>query len=138
MANFYGMFRTNYFKVKDLEAFKARLEEIREEHPDIEVWEEKTRDGQTLVGFGGYCSFPDALYNEEDGEYVDLDLMGEIAEHLEDNWVAVMTHCGNEKLRYLSAGAEAINSKGEREYFDLFQFMEKAKELGENCTLPEY
>ena len=125
MANFYASARTNYFKVKDNEAFLNALENI----PDIEVCRQHippyNAEGivpkdfdyggyAILVADGDYGGFPSQFYDDENDVEIEIDLADLIAEHLVDGEVAILMECGAEKLRYVTGWAEAINSKGER------------------------
>lgn len=136
MANYCEQFRTNYFKVKDVQKFKEAVEEVVDSS-EIEVWEDKSEEGEVLVGVGGYASCPYYVEDEETGEMVDIDFMKIIASHLVEGWVAILMFNGNEKLRYLTGGASAINSKGETRSINIASIHHLAKELGENITLTE-
>ncbi len=152
MANYYGSARTNYFKVKDMEAFDTALENV----PDITVVRENippyNTDGIVPEGFeyggvgilvsDGDCGgFPSFTYDDETGEDSELDLGELIAEHLADGEVAILMECGAEKLRYVVGWAEAINNKGERKFIQLGDIYDLAEELTdkpENITKAEY
>lgn len=136
MANFYGQARTNYFKVKDEDAF---LEELGK-YPVQIIKEEK--DGEILYGFldddsngGGAIDY----YEDENGEYLEVEWAEFFKRHLEDNWVAVIIESGSEKYRYISGHATAFNNKGEAIHLDLSDIYALATEkLGEKITLAEY
>lgn len=137
MANYYASARTNYFAVTDLEAFKAELES---KTSSVEVVS-KEEDGLTLVALLGSdddgAGFP-FEYEDEDGEYVELDWAEIFKAHLEDGWVAIIMESGAEKLRYIAGYAVAYNSKGETVAINLDQIYEKAKSLGSNITEATY
>lgn len=136
MANFYGQARTNYFKVKDEDAF---LEELGK-YPVQIIKEEK--DGETLYGFldddsngGGTIDY----YVDERGEYLEVEWREFFMKHLADDWVAVIMESGSEKYRYISGHATAFNNKGEAIHLDLSDIYALATEkLGEKITLAEY
>lgn len=106
MANWYGTARSNYFKVKDAEAFKVWAAQF----DAIELWDDER-------GFGlgdtdeGY--WPSSVYNDETGEDRDIDFVHELSEHLTEDSVAVLMSAGAEKLRYITGYAVAVNHKGE-------------------------
>lgn len=52
MANYTCAVRTNYFHVKDEEAFRTFAEKLYCNEGDIEVWEDKDKSGKTVFGFG--------------------------------------------------------------------------------------
>ena len=137
MANYYGSARSNYFKVKDEEAFKEAMAAI----PDIEV------DGDNNKGFcvlvsgnsdsGGWPGF----YMDEDDVEHEADVPAAVAEHLQDDEVAIFMEAGAEKLRYLVGFAEAINNKGEREGISINRIYDIAAGMTnkpENLTSCEY
>lgn len=137
MANYYASARTNYFAVTDLEAFKADLES---KTSSVEVVS-KEEDGLTLVALLGSdddgAGFP-FEYEDEDGEYVELDWAEIFKAHLEDGWVAIIMESGAEKLRYIAGYAVAYNSKGETVDINLDQIYEKAKSIGTHITHATY
>jgi diaminopimelate decarboxylase len=137
MANYYASARTNYFAVTDLEAFKA---DIESKTSSVQVVSQE-KDGLTLVGLlgsdddGGGFPFE---YEDEDGEYVELDWAEVFKAHLEDGWVAIIMESGAEKLRYIAGYAVAYNSKGETVSLNLDDIYDKAKSLGTNITTATY
>ena len=52
--------------------------------------------------------------------------------------VAVMMEIGNERLRYMTGVAYAINSRGEQATVSLYSIYELAERLGKNVTKAEY
>jgi hypothetical protein len=137
MANYYASARTNYFAVTDLEAFKA---DIESKTSSVQVVSQE-KDGLTLVGLlgsdddGGGFPFE---YEDEDGEYVELNWAEIFKAHLEDGWVAIIMESGAEKLRYIAGYAVAYNSKGETVSLNLDDIYDKAKSLGTNITTATY
>ena len=116
MANFYGTARTNYFEVKDLEAFEEAMSKL----PDLEIVYKEGLVG-LLVDDGDSGCFPSFTYDEDAGELDgnEIDIAEYVAEHLADGAVAIFMQCGAEKMRYVSAYAEAINSKFQRKFVSL-------------------
>jgi diaminopimelate decarboxylase len=137
MANYYASARTNYFAVTDLEAFKA---DIESKTSSVQVVSQE-KDGLTLVGLlgcdddGGGFPFE---YEDEDGEYVELDWAEIFKAHLEEGWVAIIMESGAEKLRYIAGYAVAYNSKGETVSLNLDDIYGLAKSLGSNITEATY
>lgn len=129
MANYCGSARSNYFKVKDVEAFKAWAATIS----SIGVWEK----GEMFAIYsdcpdgGGWPSSKWGKVANEDGEvsedFVDLDLSAELAEHLTEDSIAVLMETGHEKLRYLVGHAIAVNHKGEYESLNIDSIYELAE-----------
>ena len=139
MANYTAACRSNYFRVKDADAFTTAMDNI----PDIMVEEQKhgkyagyfiiTGDNADGGGWPGCC------YDDETGEEFEVDLAQEVAPHLIDDEVAVFLESGSEKLRYLTGVAFAVNNKGKEVVININEIYEKAKKkLGANVTAAEY
>lgn len=133
MANYNAASRTNYFKVKDIEAFKKSMSKISAE--DLEVWEDTSSDGETLVAFGGFDVFTEVYLHEDDddfaGDYL-VDISEIIQPHLCDGEVCIIFESGYEKLRYVTGSAYVI-TKDKAEYLTIEQFaIERARELTGN------
>lgn len=129
MANYYANARTNYFKVKDIEAFKNEVANYplevasRGDNPELVALfiTEGDEDG----------SFPWCDYYTEDADGDEIDWTAIFARHLQENSVAIIQEVGNEKLRYFGGMAVAINSKGEEIVININSIFEQAKTLGE-------
>lgn len=138
MANYYASCRTNYFKVKDEEAFLAAMERV----PDIEI--DVDAKGVCILGNNpDGAGWPQWTYGEDGGEDIDLefDLVVAVSEHLQDGEVAIFMESGAEKLRYIVGYAEAINSDGERADVSLNNIYALAADLTdrpEDITTAEY
>lgn len=145
MANYYGQARTNYFAVKDADAFLADMADL-----PVEVITETTNSGETLYGFldanqdGAGLDYSRIIEIEnEDGEVeetdVDIFWTDILASHLADGHVAILMEIGSEKYRYLSGYAVAVNSKGEtREVVLGKDIYDLAHELGDQITGVSY
>ena len=135
MANFYGSCRTNYFTVKDNEAFEEAMSEIS----GIEVITEGDKYG--LLGDdpdGG--TWPGWIWDDE-GNETEIDITEIVANHLIDGEVAIFMECGAEKLRYIVGCAVAVNNKGEVRAIGLQDIYKMAKELTDrpnDITVAEY
>lgn len=105
MPNWYGTSRSNYFAVKDKEAFLA--------------WA-KLRNLNLLSGKENPTVFGIYPHDELDGDWpsYDLDsdepfdLCAELARHLAKGQVAILVKAGAEKLRYVTGEAIAVNHRG--------------------------
>jgi hypothetical protein len=138
MANYCGTARSNYFRVKDEEAFKAWVKvsgvSLLDENADAEG-----RFGITPAELSDSGCWPTSRYDEETADNIEVDVLDELAEHLADGEVAILMEVGSEKLRYVGGTAQAINNnKGEYEFIDLYQIYKLAADLGPNITEAEY
>ena len=136
MANYYGTTRTNYFRVKDADAFNKWIEQFS----GIEIIK---KDGTVGLLFDdGMPTIRWVTQKEENGDEkdveVEIDFMDELAEHLADDEVAVLQEAGAEKMRYINGYAIAINNKKETKQINLDDIYALAKELGSNITKAEY
>lgn len=131
MADYTAIARTNYFRVKDLDALRAELKSYGLEPGG---WD-SSRDGMILdaeptnkpegaIAFFCNGTWPsldedstaDRLVDDADAELPDAGderLLELIGRHLVDTDVAVFLEIGNEKMRYLGGSATAINARGE-------------------------
>ncbi len=94
--------RSNYFRVKDAEAFKA------------------------------WCSIFHAVawpsdYMDDDDTLVEVDFTTELAQHLMDTDIAVLMEAGAEGQRYVAAHAFAVNSDGASVSVNIDEIYAKAK-----------
>jgi hypothetical protein len=121
MANYYGVARTNYFKVKDLDGLKKALEPFSLKLCGKEGFVALLDDHGDG---GGWPNF--AL--TEDGEDIEFDATVHICPFMEDDQVLVIMEAGHEKYRYVNGWAEAYNAKGERVGITLDDIYAKAAE----------
>ena len=141
MANYYATARSNYFAVKDETAFREWAERIGLSILELDH-HDKVADGVPRFGItpddkdnGGW---PTLLHNAETDDHDDIDVPGQLSAHLADDEVAVLLEVGNEKLRYVSGSAVAVNNKGETACLNLGSIYRTARRLGKNITLAEY
>lgn len=138
MANYIGSFRSNYFRVKDLDTFRSwcdrfGLESLKGEgqHAGLVGFLE----GQNSDGNG----IPTTIYDAEAEEDVDVNFNAELAALLAEGEVAVVMEVGYEKLRYLHGYAVAVHASGETEEVSLRSIYELAEQRwGVTPTLAEY
>lgn len=141
MSNYYESARTNYFHVKDEAAFRAFIDTV----PGAQLYgPEKSIDAKKD---GSFCvlfpddGVPNSRYNEETDDYDDMDFMEELAPHLADYSVAVLTAAGAEKLRYVNGYAIAVDSKGKQVSInlqDIYQLASKAFDKDSVITFADY
>lgn len=105
MANYVATSRTNYFGVKDRAAFFEELKMYSFE--DIEVFE--ASDDSDKIAIAGYCDLS-VGYDDMEDETVEFAEL--ISNHIKEEDACILTVSGNEKLRYVTAFAVAITSKG--------------------------
>lgn len=128
MADSEYVWRSNYFRVKDL----AALEEIAARA----YLELSFNDaGQVCILGALYEDWPFYDPDTEEPRLVgELDIADVVAPLLANGEVAVFVRIGHEKLRSLSGDAVAINNQGDRRQISLFDIYEAAKDLGPNVT----
>lgn len=131
MADYSCAARSNYFLVKDREAFDRALEPF-----DIDICE-RASDERICLLVTISSGWPNYLYDEESDDDIDIDIAELVAPHLAGDDVALFVEAGAEKLRYVNGWAIAVNGKGERREVHLSDIYDLAKELG-SCTQAEY
>ena len=114
MADFYATSRSNYVLVKDVTAAIEALKDF-----DIPIHRHPTnKNAIMLAGCEGDGTFS-LFYVDESGDEIYLDLADWAATHLLQGQALVLVTAGAEKLRYVSAWAEAYTWKGEVVTVDL-------------------
>ena len=110
MADWYGTARSNYFKVRDNEAFKVFMQDLSSmitEYNDADnTWWIRADD----YGNGG---FDWTIYDEDFEPDDSVNAMDEFASHLQEGEVAIFLEAGAEKLRYITGNALSIAWTGE-------------------------
>lgn len=131
MANYIGTARTNYFRVKDIEAFKKSVKDY-----EVIVINEDDKVGLLDNSWNG--DFEYYLFNETTDEYdEDTDLVKLVSKHLQDEEVAIFMSAGAEKQVYISGYSIAVNNKNEQRRIDLDDIYNIGQELGKNITRAE-
>jgi hypothetical protein len=133
MANYYESARSNYFFVKDIEAFEAELN-----GSGLEISTKKIGDlTQVCLLADMENGFPFEKY-DDNYDSTELDWADIFKRHLADNQVAIIMGSGAEKLRYITGWAMAFNNKGESKSINLDDIYDLAKELGSEVTTATY
>lgn len=124
MANYYCSVRTNYFRVKDPNAFREFMQTVVASEDSVHVWEETDRNGDPTFGFGCFGSVLGVATDGTDGdkeyedEYDFEEFIYQLSEHVAPGDAVIMIEVGNEKLRYL-VGNALIVTENQYEYLDL-------------------
>lgn len=145
MSNWYGTARSNYFAVKDMDAFLAWAEAL-----SLEVLNDN--EMPTLVAIAPATStdtgdWPSHRFIDVEDENVEdpdetedeVDIVQELAAHLADGQVAVLISAGAEKLRYVTGHAVAFDNTGKAVEISLSQIYTLAFDtFGVHPTAAEY
>ena len=127
MANYYGMTRSNYFRVTDPERLKKIIAATCMDEDSLELWSCESENGP-LYAFGGYGSIcglmPSFDHKAEDGpdneksgpeddeNEPDFDAFEEeLRKIVAPDDAIIITEIGYEKLRYLTAYSIVITAK---------------------------
>lgn len=111
MANYCGWTRTNYFKVKDEDAFEDFMSEVYDnEGQEVSVFTKLDANGETEYAFGCESSIEGIRVknDEEEPEYSYDKFIRGLQEHLADGHAVIITEVGHEKLCYLAADAVIV------------------------------
>jgi hypothetical protein len=135
MANYYESARTNYFLVKDIDAFKEELKDVT----SLNIYVERKSDKHYVCLLSeSENGFAFDYYDDSLEDYIEIDWEGIFKKHLQDDSVAIIIGSGAEKLRYIRGYAFAFNSKGETKFLSLDDIYEMAKPLGSDIQKAEY
>lgn len=120
MANYTARTRSNYFRVKDLEAFKQFIEGFTEDDLKVEQKRTETEPNRVAVFVTNPGGLPTHVHNApEQEDPVEVDFLAALAAHLCEGEVAIFMEAGHEVWRYCYGVASAINSAGERRVVNL-------------------
>lgn len=122
MANYCGLTRTNYFRVRDVDKFKDIIRRIQCHEGESLTIMEETINNVPHYGFyvegviNGLIPTDDDAYIPED-EYdepeADRDYMlRELSKVIDPEDAILIMEIGNEKMRYLIGYADVITAKG--------------------------
>ena len=111
MANYYATIRTNYFSVKDENAFRELFQSVIAAEDEVHLFEELQSDGSMKFGFGCYGTISGVCTDSDDEDNPDWDRFMEALQKLvcEDDAI-IITEVGNEKLRYVGGISTVITS----------------------------
>lgn len=125
--NYYEMARTNYFPVKDREAFEEAAQPIC--GMDWAWVDDLSDDGDHQVALFFEDGVP-VEYVDDDGEENGFNIKDFVTAHLREGYVCVLTSIGYEGMRYNGGFAMAFNSSGESVYINTDDIYNKAVEEG--------
>lgn len=107
MANWIGSARTNYFRVKDVDAFKSWAQAA-----SLAVFEEDGRFG--VYSEDEYGGWPSIVFDHDATEaHRDFDIVHELAQHVADGEIVICLEAGAEKLRYITGNAIAFKASAD-------------------------
>lgn len=118
MANYTCTIRSNYFHVKDPDAFRLFMGRVYGAVDSVELFENKAADGTPMFGFGTYGGIGgvrDAAadnsddYDADESAY-DVFIDG-LQSHIADDDAIIILESGNEKLRYVVGQATIVTGK---------------------------
>lgn len=115
MANYNCAIRTNYFRVKDADKFKAFMSDIYSADGEIEVFEETDKDGVTRYGFGCYGQIRGVFPTNEDGIFSEYAAFIEgLQELVAEDDAIIIFETGSDGLRYFTGTADVITTNGHK------------------------
>ena len=106
MADWYGAARTNYFHVKDAEAFKAWAAGA-----SLKPHQSDTTDLWCLCSEDQYGGWPSEVWEDGADDSREFDIVDELAAHVPEGWPVVLMESGAEKLCYITGRAVAFRTK---------------------------
>ncbi len=132
MADYCATTRSNYFRVKDDEAFRAWCGER-----SLDVWTKGVEDSDDIC----FAISADRTWGSgwpSLEENADFCLISELAGHLDPRDIAVLLEIGSERLRYLVGTAVAVRADGTNVGLSLSDIYERAaQDLGTELLVTE-
>lgn len=133
MANYCCTTRTNYFRVKDPEAFREFMGRVHGCEDSVELFTREDDVGNTRFGFGlysGIYGLENAEADETTYDAYDSFIEG-LKQHVAEDDAIIILEAGNEKLRYVTGMATIVTAK-EYQHLDITMRAqaEAAKMLG--------
>lgn len=128
MANYCGVTRTNYFRVKDEEKYKELFSHLRGDEDDVQDFTETDEENVVWHGFGTYGCLE--YVPDEDEEPADFDdFLKELQKVVAEDDAVIIMEAGHEKMRYVCGIGHVVTSKG-IEYVSLkWDCIDKACEM---------
>ena len=125
--NFECTTRSNYFRVKDEDAFRAFMNTVAGD--DLDVWE-KHLDGQKLFAFGAYGVIYGVASDDDEDCEEDYDaFLDGLKSHVVEDDAIIIMQAGNEGLRYVVGDATVITTK-DVQYINIDDWaVRKAREM---------
>lgn len=123
MADYTCTIRSNYFHVKDPDAFRAFMGRVYGTTDFISFWQERDLSGQPVFGFGTHGAIG-GLRNAKADEDDDADesaydeFISGLQEHVAEDDAVILLEVGHEKLRYINGSATIITSS-DRDYLSI-------------------
>lgn len=119
MANYNCTIRTNYFRVKDEDAFRVLMARVYGEEGGVMLFEQKDKSGNPLFGFGSYggiAGVKNAMCDEDDDvdETAYDEFIDELKKLVAEDDAIIILESGHENLRYITGQAHIITSTEER------------------------
>ena len=134
MANYCSCVKSNYFHVKDEEAFCDMMSKVVGTEDGIILNKSKDEYGRTVFDFECYGSIVGFFKTEEEEDEYDYDkaysnFTDALQKFVADGDAIIIAEVGNEKLRYITGFAHIITSKG-ASWVDLYDSAQrKAAEM---------
>lgn len=114
MSTYIGTVRTNYFHVKNEEAFQNIMEKTYAEFDEIHLYSKTDDTGKRIFAFGSYGSilgFEDEEDSDKNHKKYDLDgFLSALQECVAEDDAVILYEVGYEKLSYVVGEAVVITS----------------------------
>lgn len=124
MASYVCGIRTNYFHVKNKEAFLEFAEKISCNDDDLEVWSKTDKNGNTVYGFGCCSSIIGISSNPDDVDDAYDKFIDELQKHIREDDAVIIFESGRQKLQYLN-GIAAIITSNDYKFLDIKELAHK-------------
>ena len=126
--------RTNYFKVKDMDALQ-RFVRIAGAYitagsgGDDGIRERWEKDKGLRVAIIASEGIPPEGFDKDEDDDVEIDFAAAVCDFLADDEILILQGSGSEGMRYMTGWATAFNNKGETTMIDINDIYAKAAEF---------
>ena len=132
MADWYGTSRSNYFHVKDEEAFRKFTDAY-----ELDIVKQDETGAFCFLSGTEKGNIPTRWDVSEDNNQEEISIADEIHEHLVPEQVCVIMESGAEAKRHVTGYAVAIHSSGEKVEINLRDIYKEAQEAFPDSSITE-
>ena len=126
--NYYGKFRTSYFKSTDEDALRAWAENIGVQ---VDTGFSGKNVGLVMIENDDE-GIPTSVWDEDSDDVTEVDFIGELAKFIDPEWLVEVQEVGSEGMRYLTAAAYLVGSEGIVSDISFYGFSAGAEDYAAN------
>lgn len=133
MADYIGAVRTNYFHVKDEEAFTDLMSRVYGDEGEVSLWTGVDDEGEIVFAFGSYGGIDGVRNEDEDAvKYDEFDYDGflkQLQKCVADDDAVIILNAGREGLRYVIGMATIVTTNSCQHIDMTYLAIDRAKQM---------